>query len=52
MILANHTKGLGLWIRSVEFVCDLACLREAASAKAGAWDLVIILILLCRSVVR
>jgi hypothetical protein len=26
---------------SLEFVCDLACLREAASAKAGAWDLVL-----------
>jgi hypothetical protein len=27
--------------RSLEFVCYLACLREAASAEAGAWDLVL-----------
>jgi hypothetical protein len=25
----------------LELICDLACLREAASAKAGAWDLVL-----------
>jgi len=28
---------------SLKLICYLACLREAASAKAGAWDLVLIL---------
>jgi hypothetical protein len=26
---------------SLELICYLACLREAASAKAGAWNLVL-----------
>jgi hypothetical protein len=26
---------------SLEIICYLACLREAASAEAGAWDLVL-----------
>jgi len=26
---------------NLELICNLACLREAASAKAGAWDLVL-----------
>ena len=28
-----------IWV--IGICCDLACLREAASAKAGAWDLVL-----------
>jgi hypothetical protein len=28
--------------RSLGFICYLACLRVAASAKAGAWNLVLI----------
>jgi hypothetical protein len=27
--------------RSLELICYLACLREAASAKAGAWSLIL-----------
>jgi hypothetical protein len=29
----------GFW--TLELVCGLACLREAASAKAGAWNLML-----------
>jgi hypothetical protein len=36
--------GLEFEIYSVELIWYLACLREAASAKAGAWGLVFVLI--------
>jgi len=29
-----------------ELICYLACLREAASAKAGAWNLMLLIIAL------
>jgi hypothetical protein len=38
--IENDTKKFGYW--KLEFILCLACLREAASAKAGAWDLVIL----------
>ncbi len=28
----------------LEFVCYLACLREAASAEAGAWNLALVIL--------
>jgi hypothetical protein len=38
---------LGHW--DLELIWNLACLREAASAKAGAWKLVISFLLLLYS---
>jgi hypothetical protein len=40
--IRNHLWFIRNW--NLGLICNLACLREAASAKAGAWDLVLRLI--------
>jgi hypothetical protein len=34
-------RGLRFLGLIIEVICNLACLREAASAKAGAWNLML-----------
>jgi hypothetical protein len=41
-MIQTLSLGVGYW--ELEFIWLLACLREAAPAKAGAWSLVMIVL--------